>query len=173
MARRQVTNVFWGLPYGGATAQSQAMRRRGGRFLLGAALGTGIALSITSMHALPTRAFDPGTAEQQLFNLTNQDRTSNGLGALVPDDRLFAIARSAPNQVCGGAQTFSGRAADMIQRGYFSHQIPPCNQYVWPVLDAYGLHYYSAGENIAWNNSPTTTSASDANIAFMNSPEHR
>ena len=125
--------------------------------------------------AVPAEAsFDPNAAEQQLFNLINQDRAQNGLGPLTADPTLFNIARGAPQQVCGNGVTYYGRAEDMIQRNYFSHQIPPCNSYVWPILQAYGVQYTGAGENIAWNTySPQSTSVDDANTAFMNSAPHR
>jgi len=104
-------------------------------------------------------SFDPNAAEQQLFTLINQDRAQNGLAPLIQNPTLFNIARGGPHQVCGGGQTYNGRAEDMIQRGYFSHQIPSCNLYVWPILDSYAVQYSSAGENIAWNtDSPQATS---------------
>lgn len=119
-------------------------------------------------------AFDPAGAEQQLFALINQDRAQNGLGPLTANPTLFNIARSAPHQVCGNGQTYNGRAQDMIERQYFSHQIPSCNLYVWPILGTYGVQYSSAGENIAWNtNSPQSTSVDRVNTALMNSPGHR
>ena len=62
----------------------------------------------------------------------------------------------------------------MIQRGYFSHQIPSCNLYVWPILDSYAVQYSSAGENIAWNtDSPQATSTDAVNTSLMNSAPHR
>jgi hypothetical protein len=59
----------------------------------------------------------------------------------------------------------------MIARNYFSHQIPPCGQYVWSVFNLGA--YTSAGENIGWNNYPPSQSVGQINTAFMNSPEHR
>jgi uncharacterized protein YkwD len=116
----------------------------------------------------PVEAGDPGTAGQ-LFSLTNQDRTSNGLGALASNGRLSSIATSAGGS-CGGTAV-SGRSADMINRQYFSHQIPPCGGYVWNVFSLGA--YSSAGENIGWNNYPPGQSVSQINTAFMNSSEHR
>jgi uncharacterized protein YkwD len=119
-------------------------------------------------------SFDNAAAEQQLFDLINQDRAQNGLGALVANPTLFNIARGAPHQVCANGQTYNGRAQDMIERQYFSHQIPPCGSYVWPVITSYGVQWTQVGENIAWNNySPPSTSVIDANTAFMNSAGHR
>src|ERR1035437_10065963 len=55
-------------------------------------------------------AFSPAD-EQLLFTLTNQDRASAGLNALVNDSYLHKEAE--------------WRAQDMGDRDYFSHQIPP------------------------------------------------
>ena len=113
-------------------------------------------------------ALDSGGAEQTLFSLTNQDRASNGLGALAENGSLFSIARSQRGG-CGGAD--NGRSQDMIERQYFSHQIPPCGQYVWSVFPF--PSYSRAGENIGWNNYAPPDSVNQVNTAFMNSPEHR
>lgn len=139
-------------------------------------VATGVVAALLGPGAMPAQAagFDPNAAEQQLFTLINQDRAQNGLGPLVQNPTLFNIARGAPHQVCGGGLTFHGRAQDMIERGYFSHQIPSCNLYVWPILDSYGVQYSSAGENIGWNtDSPQATSTANMNTAFMNSAGHR
>ena len=113
------------------------------------------------------QAGDPGNA-YTLFQLTNQDRTSNGLGALGYSGSLSSIATSARSGGCGGV---NGRSQDMIERNYFAHQIPPCGQYVWQVFNLGA--YTAAGENIGWNNYPPAQSVNQINTAFMNSPEHR
>ena len=122
----------------------------------------------------PARAasFDPAAAEQQMLNLINQDRAQNGLPALTSNSTLGNIARGGNISICG--QTVHGRSMDMVERGYFSHQVPPCAGYVFPAIQAAGINYSSAGENIAWNNySPQSTSTDQANTALMNSPGHR
>ena len=139
--------------------------------LLASLLGLQLPAGPITAHAT---AFDPNAAEQQLFGLINQDRAQNGLGPLAANPTMFNIARSAPHQVCGNGQTYNGRAEDMIERQYFSHQIPPCNQYVWPILQSYGVQWSSAGENIAWNTyAPQDASVTSVNTALMNSPGHR
>jgi uncharacterized protein YkwD len=115
----------------------------------------------------PAWAGDPGTAGT-LFQLTNQDRTSNGLGALAFNGNLGSIATSQPNGSCGAPR---GRSEDMINRNYFDHHIPPCGSYVWQVFNLGA--YSSAGENIGWNNYPPAQSVDQINTAFMNSPDHR
>ncbi|HEV1997756.1 MAG TPA: CAP domain-containing protein [Candidatus Dormibacteraeota bacterium] len=126
------------------------------------------------MTMLPARAlaFDSAAAEAQLTGAINADRAGNGQGPLMVNATLASIARSAPHSVCGG-QSFHGRSQDMIERVYFSHQIPPCGSYVWPVMSAYGVQFSASGENIGWNNYDPTTSVAQVNTAFMNSPGHR
>jgi uncharacterized protein YkwD len=117
-------------------------------------------------------SFDAAAAEQQMVNLINQDRAQNGLPALTANPTLGNIARGGDISMCG--QTVHGRSVDMIERGYFSHQVPPCGGYVWPAIQSAGLNYSSAGENIAWNNtSPQASSVDQANTALMNSTGHR
>ncbi len=123
----------------------------------------------------PARAagFDANAAEQQLFGLINQDRAANGKPALQLTAALGNIARGGNISVCSG-ETVHGRSQDMIERNFFSHQIPSCGAAVWPAITAAGLQYSSAGENIAWNNySPQATSVDQANTDFMNSAGHK
>jgi uncharacterized protein YkwD len=139
------------------------MKARVGLWLLAA----GVAVMAASGPATMASAGDPGNA-YTLFQLTNQDRASNGLGSLGFNGGLASIATSARSGNCGGV---NGRSQDMIERNYFSHQIPPCGAYVWTVFNLGA--YTSAGENIGWNNYPPAQSVSQINTAFMNSPEHR
>jgi uncharacterized protein YkwD len=132
-----------------------------------ALLGALVAVVAVAYSAQP-RSVDAGDAGAggALISLTNQDRTSNGLGSLAANGSLSAIATSSGSS-CGGV-AISGRSADMINRQYFSHNIPPCGGYVWSV---YSLGAYSsAAENIGWNNGG---GAGAINTAFMNSSEHR
>jgi hypothetical protein len=98
-------------------------------------------------------------AEQQLFGLTNQARTSAGLPALRWDSTLAGIAR--------------WRSQDMATRNYFSHNIPPTGEMVFDVMDQQGYCYRLAGENIGWNNYPDDQATDVVQTDFLNSPEHR
>src|SRR5258708_8310642 len=86
------------------------------------------------------------TADQALFSLTNQDRSSNGLHALLWHSTLSAIGESKPYGGCGF--NVNGRSYDMIQRNYFAHPILHCGQYLFNMMSAAGVHYPSASENI-------------------------
>jgi uncharacterized protein YkwD len=134
--------------------------------LLGAAVFAG-----AHLQGQPARA--DASADSDLFALTNQDRTSNGVAALADNSTLSAIGEAAPYSGCSGAGTIDGRAQDMINRNYFAHQIPPCNQYVWSMMSAFGVHFESAGENIGWESGYGSSSASQVNTQFMGSPDHR
>jgi uncharacterized protein YkwD len=124
---------------------------------------------ILALHAVgsatPVRA--DGGADSALFSYTNQDRASNGVRSLSWNGTLSSIGEGGRYGGCGF--TVYGRAVDMINRDYFAHQILGCGQLVFSIMQAYGVPYRSAGENIGWTNS----NASTINSQFMGSPEHR
>ena len=121
-------------------------------------------------RATPVHA--DGSADAALFSLTNQDRASNGVRSLNWNGTLQAIGEGAQYGGCGFA--VNGRAVDMIQRNYFAHPIKGCGQLVFSMMQAFGVHYLSAGENIGWNVAGgAATAAAAINNAFMNSPDHR
>jgi uncharacterized protein YkwD len=140
----------------------------GGALVLGAA---GLAVNHTLGTAIAVHA--DGSADATLFSLTNQDRASNGVHALSASGALQGIGENWRWTGCG--RTVYGRSQDMIADDYFSHQIPPCNQYVFSMMQAYGINYKLAGENIGWvaGAGGATSSADYINGQFMNSPEHR
>ena len=100
-----------------------------------------------------------------------------------PDEQRRARSRSAaPSRAIGedaryncSGTTVDGRSYDMIHRNYFAHPILGCGQYVFSMMQAFGIHYKSAGENIGWvsGNLSTGAAASYINGAFMNSADHR
>ncbi len=116
-------------------------------------------LGAAMLLAAPAQAVDAKDAAKQLFALTNIDRTSNGLKALARDTRLGTVA--------------VGRSEDMVRRGYFSHQIPPDGHTVVDELEALGVPFLLAGENIAWNNAVDFATVDAASQDFNNSPRHR
>jgi uncharacterized protein YkwD len=125
---------------------------------------------ILALHAVgtatPVRA--DGGADSALFSYTNQDRASNGVRSLSWNGTLSNIGEGGRYGGCPGLTVY-GRAVDMINRGYFAHQIAGCGQLVFSIMQAYGVPYRSAGENIGWNGA----GAASINSAFMASPEHR
>ena len=140
--------------------------------MAGAAAAALAAIAAAIAIPPPLRVSADAGADADLFSLTNQDRASNGLRSLRENGTLGSIGEGAPYHGCGF--TVDGRSVDMIQRNYFAHPIQGCGQYVFSIMQAYGVHYLSAGENIGWNNVANAgSSASSINVSFMNSPEHR
>jgi uncharacterized protein YkwD len=146
---------------GHTTLPSSAPRRRLRRWgIAGASLALSAAVLVAtagSVLAWSPSSFSPGD-EQLLFSLTNQDRASAGLNALVNDNYLHKEAE--------------WRSKDMGDRNYFSHQIPPDNKYVFNYMTADGYCYKVAGENIG-----LSTYGDDATarieVGFMGSTTHR
>jgi uncharacterized protein YkwD len=136
--------------------------------MLGAALFAG-----SHLQGQPADA--DATADSDLFSLTNQDRASNGVASLAENGTLASIGEAAPYSGCAGAGTIYGRAQDMINRDYFAHAIPPCNQYVFSMMSAFGVNPNNgAGENVGWVNNEGSADAAAQwiNTEFMGSSEH-
>jgi uncharacterized protein YkwD len=157
-----------------AQVEASAASHRGA-CLAGLAVGLGLTTAaghFASTAPQPVRA--DSTADSNLFALTNQDRTSNGVAALQSHATLADIAESRPYSGCGFV--VNGRAYDLVQRNYFAHQILNCGgQLVFNMETAASVNYRSAGENIGWcsNCGDAAAAAGYINTAFMNSPEHR
>ncbi len=92
-------------------------------------------------------------SEQVMFRLLNKERIANGLHPVSFDNKLRSLARDY--------------SKDMLQRGYFSHYNPE-GQSPFDRMDAYGVEYSYAGENLA-----LAPSAELAMQGLMNSPGHR
>ncbi len=159
-----------------ATGDAALAPRRSWRRLAtrGAYLVALSGISVAALHAAAaaTPVHADGAADGALFSLTNQDRASNGVRSLGGNGTLGGIGEGSRYNGCGFA--VYGRSVDMIQRNYFAHPILGCGQYVFSMMQAFGVHYQSAGENIGWNTyGDSGTAAAQINSAFMNSPEHR
>ncbi|MDQ6855867.1 MAG: CAP domain-containing protein [Candidatus Dormibacteraeota bacterium] len=132
-------------------------------------------VTVAALHAVsdatPVRA--DGAADGALFSLTNQDRASNGVRSMSGNGTLGGIGEGSRYNGCGFP--VNGRSVDMIQRNYFAHPILNCGgRLVFSMMQAFGVRYQSAGENIGWNTyGDAGTAASQINSAFMNSPDHR
>lgn len=110
----------------------------------------------------PATAWDGGSfssaSERELVTRTNRSRAAAGLRALRVDSTLTSVAR--------------WRSKDMIQRDYFSHDIPGYGN-VFKKLDAKGYCYRLAGENIGWNTYPDGDATAAIHRMFMDSSGHR
>lgn len=92
--------------------------------------------------------------ERQVVELTNQERTANGLQPLSIDESLSAVAREKSN--------------DMAVNGYFSHNSPTYGS-PFDMMQQFGVSYRTAGENIAQGQ----RSPEEVVNAWMNSEGHR
>jgi len=107
--------------------------------------------------ARPAPPFVVGGAAGQEFSLINQDRAGSGVRALSWSAALARVAQF--------------RAQDMLTRNYFSHYDPSTGGLAFVALmNAWGIGYTTAGENIAWSTDPSMAAIDSM---FMNSPEHR
>jgi len=89
-----------------------------------------------------------------VVDMTNQERSSLGLGELKVDEALRKAAQA--------------KADDMASKGYFAHQSPD-GKNPWYWIDQTGYTYKAAGENLAVN----FDYSKDIVNAWMNSPTHR
>jgi len=105
------------------------------------------------LHFKVTNGTVDTKAEQQMFQMLNQQRVVAGLHPLTFDDSLRTIARA--------------HSYDMFARGYFSHYtlegLSPFDR-----MAKAGITYQYAGENLAL--APSTQLAMQG---LMNSPGHR
>ncbi|UFT97718.1 SafA/ExsA family spore coat assembly protein [Radiobacillus kanasensis] len=92
--------------------------------------------------------------EQQVIDLTNQQRAKNGLSPLKGDWELSRVARY--------------KSQDMHDRGYFDHTSPTYGS-PFTMMQNFGIHYRSAAENIARGQ----RTAQEVVNAWMNSAGHR
>ena len=122
----------------------------------------------------PAPVLAAGTFDAEMFQLINQDRAGNGVAPLAWNASLSGIGESTPYRGCG--YTIAGRAEDMGERDYFSHQILDCgSEDVFTVMQSNGIDYQNAGENIGWSGGITdpVQAAIYQNTLYMNSSPHR
>ncbi len=157
-------------PAGAAPDGDRHLRRAIRPVAMTAGILAAAGLAALHLAGTPGVASASGSEDSQLFSLTNGDRASNGVHSLVFSGTLENIGEGASYN-CNGIRV-SGRSDDMIRRNYFAHPILGCGQLVFSMMQAYGVRYRSAGENIGWV-SNASNPASYINSAFMNSSDHR
>ncbi len=91
---------------------------------------------------------------QQVIDLTNAQRSKNGLPALKADTQLNGVAQK--------------KSVDMQQKNYFSHTSPTYGS-PFDMMRDFGVTYKSAGENIAQGQ----RTPQEVVTAWMNSEGHR
>jgi uncharacterized protein YkwD len=141
-------------------APSSARPKRRLKVVVFATILAAVSLAST---AAPTFAWGLGAYspadESLLFSLTNQDRASAGLNALVNDSYLHKEAE--------------WRAKDMGDNNYFSHSIPPSGNKVFYFMQKDAYCFKVAGENIGLSTWGDDVATSRIEVAFMGSPTHR
>jgi uncharacterized protein YkwD len=95
-----------------------------------------------------------GATETEQLRLTNEARSSSGLSPLACDDGLTRAARL--------------HSKDMCDRDYFDHTSADGRSFT-DRIDAQGVRYGSAGENIAWGQS----TPAEVHDSWMGSSGHR
>jgi len=102
---------------------------------------------------------DLASLEDYILQQCNAERAKVGAKALVMEEAtLRPLARS--------------RSQDMAVRNYFDHTTPDGKK-VFDMLKEQGYSYSTAGENIAMNTYPVSSSAQEAFKAWMNSSGHK
>jgi uncharacterized YkwD family protein/spore coat assembly protein SafA len=94
------------------------------------------------------------SVENQVIQLTNQQRAKYGLKAFTPDWELSRVARYKAN--------------DMRDKNYFSHTSPTYGD-PFTMIKNFGISYRAAAENIAAGQ----TTPQEVINAWMNSSGHR
>ncbi|MCA0983972.1 SafA/ExsA family spore coat assembly protein [Halobacillus yeomjeoni] len=92
--------------------------------------------------------------EQQVINLTNQERAKNGLSALKANWQLSRVARY--------------KSVDMRDKNYFSHTSPTYGS-PFQMMQDFNVNYRRAAENIAAGQ----RTPQEVVNGWMNSPGHR
>ncbi|MCA0989814.1 CAP domain-containing protein [Guptibacillus hwajinpoensis] len=109
-------------------------------------------------QAEPTKETEAETGlsefEQQVVNLTNEERAKAGLSALEVDTELSKVAQA--------------KSEDMRDNNYFAHNSPTYGS-PFDMMNQFGVDYQSAGENIAKGQQ----TPEEVVNAWMNSEGHR
>jgi uncharacterized protein YkwD len=123
------------------------------------AVGLVALLVLFQAPALVSASTAHDQAEATLLHLINKDRADAGL---VPY-RSYRVLHNIA----------AARSYDMATKHYFSHRQPD-GRTAFDMIDASGITWYSAAEDIAWNNySGLEGSAIMANNQWMGSSAHR
>jgi hypothetical protein len=155
--KRGAKRSFWKdmfLPHKGNGHHPRALR---GNIIIGAiclVVVIEIAVLAQTFYFSQSQTMTASVLPAVVADLTNQQRTDNGLDALNVSPLLTEAAQDKAN--------------DMAAKGYFSH-VSPSGQLPWYWFQQVGYNYEFAGENLAIN----FTDSSDVVTAWMNSPMHR
>ena len=117
-------------------------------------IATVFILVCSAFVAQTVHAFVNTISPQDIIALTNDERTSAGIGALSQDEKLSEAAKQ--------------KLADIFERDYFSHNAQDGTT-PWYWIARSGYDYTYAGENLAMH----FIDAKDQHRAWMRSTTHR
>ena len=121
--------------------------------LLGLLIGLKILTLISFWDNFGATIFNQ-VSQDDLYVLTNETRTNNGVGKLQANSKLEVVAQL--------------KLADMFQNNYFAHTSPVGTE-PWHWFDKANYDYKVAGENLAMN----FISSDEVLKAWLNSESHR
>ena len=108
----------------------------------------------TTTQPTQTTSSSVSAFEKKVVELTNVERSKQGLAPLTLDTALSKVAHA--------------KAQDMKDKNYFDHNSPTYGS-PFDMMKSFGISYRSAGENIAMGQ----TSPEQVVQAWMESPGHR
>ncbi|MFC7062447.1 S-layer homology domain-containing protein [Halobacillus seohaensis] len=111
-------------------------------------------LNNDSSEDSPSENHELQAFEEEVVNLTNEEREKRGLNTLSIDPKLSKVAWH--------------KSEDMNVNNYFSHQSPTYGS-PFDMMDEFGVNYSLAAENIAKGH----TSPEEVVEGWMNSPGHK
>ncbi|MBU2330099.1 CAP domain-containing protein, partial [Patescibacteria group bacterium] len=111
-------------------------------------------LAIATAPQLPVGGLPAAVVSGSVFSLTNQERASEGVQALIRNTKLDRAAQM--------------KAEDMANKSYYAH-VSPEGLTPMHFVDRAGYSYLMVGENLVVNRD----SAQEVISAFMGSPGHR
>src|SRR3990167_10669241 len=91
-------------------------------------------------------------SESELLELVNKERGQNGRAPLTLNPQLSDAARR--------------KAADMLEKNYWSHFAPDGSTSPWGFIRAAGYSYVNAGENLARDRKSTRLNSSHSQISY-------
>lgn len=149
---RLITGIF--LPHQHNNFKAKLLHKLSLLAFIGLFLMAQSAISLTSQLKPGVLGYASFISTAKVVELTNLERSKAGLSDLKINPELSQAAKS--------------KAADMIKRGYWSHNTPDGKE-PWIFISQSGYSYLHAGENLARD----YPSAESAVSAWMNSGSHR
>lgn len=149
--RKNIKNAF--IPHEDNEFQPHVLRHKSltiiASVVIGIKIGVMLLVALTPGYVLPI-----DITNQNIINLTNQQRLSAGLPELKLNSKL--------------SQAAAAKAADMLANQYFAHY-SPSNVSPWYWFKSAGYNYAYAGENLAMD----FTTAESTMEAWMASDSHK